>query len=122
MVNIDNESASSWDEKSDRDSAPTECKSWLRRWWIIISVAVMLSILALALGLGLGLGLRHDGAGSDVIVDLGYTKYRGQAFNDGTSQWLGMRYAAAPVGQLRFASPRPAPSTNKVQPALAVSR
>ena len=84
----------------------------------------MLLILALALGLGigLGLGLRHDGAGADVIVDLGYTKYRGQAFHDGISQWLGMRYAAAPVGQLRFASPRPAPSMTKVQSALAVSR
>lgn len=126
MANIDNESSSSWNEKSDQDHAPTESKSWWRRWCIVLSAALMLLILALALGLGLGLGLglRHDGAGAgaDVIVDLGYTKYRGQAFDDGTSQWLGMRYAAAPVGQLRFASPRPAPSTKKVQSALAVGR
>lgn len=81
----------------------------------------MMFILALALGLGVGLGLLVDGAGANVVVDLGYSKYRGQAFLDGTSQWLGIRYAAAPVGKLRFAAPRAPSSTDKVQSALAVS-
>ena len=122
MGDIDNGSSRSWNEKSDPDHAPPKNKSWWRRWWVVISAALMFFILALALGLGLGLGLQHNEAGADVIVDLGYSKYRGQAFSDGTSQWLGMRYAAAPVGQLRFAAPRGPPTTKKVQPALAVSR
>ena len=39
------------------------------------------------------------------IVDLSYGKYQGTNLNNGVSQWLGMRYAAAPVGELRFAAP-----------------
>jgi hypothetical protein len=86
--------------------------------------ALMLFILALALslGLGLGLGVRDDDSGTDTIVDLGYSKYRGRAFNDRTSQWLGVRYAAAPIGQLRFAATRNPRPTNQVQPAVKVSR
>ena len=84
----------------------------------------MLFILALSLGLGLGLGLAsgNDGTGTDAIIDLGYSKYRGKVFSDGTSQWLGMRYAAAPVGQLRFAAPMNPPSTKGLLPAVSVSR
>lgn len=130
MVNIDNESSSSWNEKIHPDyapdhapdHAPSKNKSCWRRWSVVIIAALMLLILALALGLGLGLGLQQNETEADVIVDLGYSKYRGQAFSDGTCQWLGMRYAAAPVGQLRFAAPRGPPTAKKVQPALAVSR
>ena len=122
MKHIDKESSSSSSEKRDQDDAPSKSNSSRRRWLFVISAALMLLIFALALGLGLGLGLRDDAAGTDVVVDLGYSQYRGKAFNDGTSQWLGMRYAAAPVGQLRFAAPRDPPATKNVQPAVAVSR
>ena len=40
------------------------------------------------------------------VVDLGYAKYRGQSFDEsGVSQWLGIRYAAPPLGNLRYAAP-----------------
>ncbi|KAH1493264.1 hypothetical protein LV164_007445 [Aspergillus fumigatus] len=40
------------------------------------------------------------------VVDLGYTQYQGHELSNGIVQWLGMRYAAPPVGQLRFAAPQ----------------
>ncbi|KAF2122381.1 para-nitrobenzyl esterase [Lophiotrema nucula] len=40
------------------------------------------------------------------VVDIGYSKYRGRVVGDGTTQWLGMRFAAPPVGNLRFAAPQ----------------
>ncbi|RMZ85782.1 hypothetical protein DV737_g345, partial [Chaetothyriales sp. CBS 132003] len=40
------------------------------------------------------------------IVHLDYATYRGRSLDRGVTSWLGMRYAAAPVGQLRFAPPR----------------
>lgn len=43
---------------------------------------------------------------SSPIVDLGYTNYEGTSLVNGISQWLGMRYAAPPVGDLRFRAPR----------------
>lgn len=39
-------------------------------------------------------------------VDLGYTSYIGITIPDGISQWMGMRYAAAPLGDLRFMPPQ----------------
>ncbi|RKF76099.1 Acetylcholinesterase [Golovinomyces cichoracearum] len=39
-------------------------------------------------------------------IDLGYSKYIGVAANDsGVSKWLGIRYAAPPIGNLRFRAP-----------------
>lgn len=39
-------------------------------------------------------------------VDLGYAKYRGVRLPGGVDQFLGMRYAQAPTGGLRFKAPR----------------
>lgn len=39
-------------------------------------------------------------------IDLGYSKYRGVRLPGGVDQFLGMRYARAPVGELRFRAPR----------------
>ena len=44
-------------------------------------------------------------AAVDSVVDLGYAKYQGRIVGDGTTQWLGMRYAQAPLGKLRFRAP-----------------
>ncbi|KAN0117185.1 alpha/beta-hydrolase [Hyaloscypha variabilis] len=41
----------------------------------------------------------------DPIVDLSYSKYEGTALPGGVTQWLGIRYAAPPLGPLRFAAP-----------------
>lgn len=39
------------------------------------------------------------------LVDLGYSTYQGRV-SAGIAQWLGIRYAAPPVGSLRFAAPQ----------------
>lgn len=93
-----------------------------RRWWI--TMGIFLTALTLGLGLGPPLGLKHNRGNTDVhdaVVDLGYSSYRGKVLEDGTSRWLGMRYAAAPVGQLRFAAPQDPERTTTIQAADKVS-
>lgn len=86
-------------------------------------MGLLLTALTLGLGLGLSLGLKHneDNVGVEPIIDLGYSKYRGKALGDGTSHWLGIRYAAAPVGQLRFAAPQDPEHNTTIQAADKVS-
>lgn len=43
------------------------------------------------------------------VKNLGYANYRGVVQDNGISYWLGMRYAAAPLGNLRFAEPQDPP-------------
>ncbi|RFU25456.1 hypothetical protein B7463_g10886, partial [Scytalidium lignicola] len=40
------------------------------------------------------------------IADLGYSRYQGTVLENGITQWLGMRYAAPPLGDLRFRAPQ----------------
>lgn len=40
------------------------------------------------------------------IVDVDYAKYLGTARAAGVTDWLGIRYAAPPIGELRFAAPQ----------------
>ena len=56
------------------------------------------------------------------VVDLGYARYEGTARPNGVSQWLGMRYAAPPVGSLRFARPEDPVPMPGLQPAHKVSQ
>lgn len=86
---------------------------------LAVCVAAVLVVLALTLGLGLGLGLQRKRTSSGV-VDLGYSKYQGQAVNGGTSQWLGIRYAALPLGDLRFAAPQSPLHNDTIQKANQV--
>jgi acetylcholinesterase len=43
---------------------------------------------------------------SGPVVHLGYAKYQGASLENGISQWLGIRYAAPPVEDLRFRAPQ----------------
>ena len=54
------------------------------------------------------------------IVDLGYARYQGKALPNGISQWLGIRYAAPPLKNLRFEAPQDPPSVDGVQDASTV--
>lgn len=40
------------------------------------------------------------------LVTLNYTSYEGTALSNGVTQWLGVRYAAPPLGDLRFQAPQ----------------
>lgn len=51
------------------------------------------------------------------VVDLGYAEYSGRIVGDGTTQWLGMRYAAPPLADLRFRAPVDPPTAEGVQDA-----
>ncbi len=56
----------------------------------------------------------------DPLVDVGYTKYQGSALGNGITQWLGIRYAAPPLGDLRYAKPADPPVNNTIQVANKV--
>ena len=49
-------------------------------------------------------------AASSSIVTTTEGQYQGIPLQNGVTQWLGLRYGAAPVGDLRFAAPQPAPT------------
>lgn len=40
------------------------------------------------------------------VVDLGYAKYQGKALDGGVTEYLGLRYAAPPLGELRWRAPQ----------------
>ncbi|KAL4933186.1 Alpha/Beta hydrolase protein [Aspergillus undulatus] len=51
------------------------------------------------------------------VINLGYTKYKGTALSSVVSQFLGMRYAEPPVGDLRWRAPRDPSTRSGVQSA-----
>lgn len=54
------------------------------------------------------------------IIDLGYSQYEGIALSSGVNQFLGMRFAAPPLGELRFRAPAHPDVTTGVLEAKAV--
>ncbi|KAJ7848481.1 Alpha/Beta hydrolase protein [Mycena olivaceomarginata] len=56
-------------------------------------------------------------AQSTPIVDLGYAQYQGAVSAANISHFLGIRYAAAPLGDLRFRGPQPPANVTGVQQA-----
>ena len=89
-------------------------------WWIVLATASVLLVLILGLSLGLTLGRESDSGSLGPIVDLGYSAYRGHTYSNGVSQWLGIRYAASPTGDLRFAAPQDPIENSTLQEAIKV--
>lgn len=113
------------DTKADAAKSPHNHGLKRSRKWRYIGLAVVTSLVALILGLSLGLplGPRHaeDDEGELLsVIDLGYSKYQGTDLQNGVNQWLGIRYAAAPIGDLRFTAPQDPAPKNTVQTATKV--
>ena len=132
--------------KSHKDGLDGPYKDARPRWrrllaspicWIITGTAMLL--LALVLGLSIGLTrsnsllpsnepgapqphLSQPGQLLGPVVDLGYTKYQGDTYPGGISQWLGIRYAQPPVGDFRFAPPQSITGTGTLQMATQVRK
>lgn len=105
------------DEKLQVEKKRPGYKLWL-------GLGAVVGLIASALVIAICLTLRQQSKrnkGSEFFVDLGYSRYSGKAFKDGTSQWLGIRYAAPPVGSLRFAAPRDPLRNTTIQLAYEVS-
>ncbi|OBT46873.1 hypothetical protein VE00_01912 [Pseudogymnoascus sp. WSF 3629] len=51
------------------------------------------------------------------VVDLGYSQYEGTTLSSGVNQYLGMRFAAPPLGNLRFRAPQEPAATTGIQEA-----
>ncbi|KAJ7622210.1 Alpha/Beta hydrolase protein [Roridomyces roridus] len=70
------------------------------------------------LSLGLVLTLPFALAQSSPVIDLGYARYQGTVdIATNITNFLGIRYAAAPLGDLRFRAPQPPVHVADVQPA-----
>lgn len=97
-----------------------------RRRTVYILIAVMTPLLLLAILLSVLLTRSHSHPlsvehRSGPIVDLGYSQYKGTQLPNGVSQWLGIRYAAPPLGDLRFRAPQDPIRTKDLQDASKVS-
>ncbi|EXK42407.1 hypothetical protein FOXG_01725 [Fusarium oxysporum f. sp. lycopersici 4287] len=93
-----------------------------RQKWFIIGATVFLIVLILSLTLGLYYGLRQGKSSDDdkeepakkregPFVDLGYSKYEGNVLESNIHEYLGIRYAKAPTGDLRWRAPEEPEST-----------
>lgn len=58
-------------------------------------------------------------AAQSPVVNLGYATYQGSS-SGGVNRFLGMRFAAAPTGDLRWKAPTRPPTVSGVQPATQV--
>ncbi|KAJ5633429.1 hypothetical protein N7490_009768 [Penicillium lividum] len=70
-------------------------------------------ILLLVAGLAPGL-LSASSLPRSGVVDLGYSQYQGTTLYNDVDEFLGIRYAKAPVDNLRFRAPQDPESTNEV--------
>ncbi|KAF2091790.1 putative triacylglycerol lipase [Saccharata proteae CBS 121410] len=69
-----------------------------------------------AVGLEISVFVGHTAAVQS-IISLDYATYQGTSTSDGISQWLGIRYAAPPLGHLRFSAPEDPDTVDDVQQA-----
>ena len=116
-------------EGAKRNSQPSLRSRLRSRWCVATLIVAMLLIIALIISLVLTVGKKGNGGGAqplassrkDTIVTLADGQYQGVSQSDGVTSWLGMRYAAPPVGNLRFAAPQDPPKFSGVTLANQVS-
>lgn len=89
----------------------------------MISTKQLLLQLAFAFPIANAAVLHHrlnDISNSPPVIDLGYAKYRGVRLDAGVDQFLGMRFAQAPLGNLRFRAPQDPTPEKDIQDASQV--
>lgn len=89
---------------------PTLTSSWTRRGAVLATWCAFVT----------GSALKRDvGAPqtTSAFVDLGYSQYQGTTLGNGINQYLGLRFAAPPVGDLRWRAPAEPQPTNGTQSA-----
>ena len=133
MTNEITETSQVSEELLFKGDGPTNIARWSPRYLLArvrrptltrkhytIFAFVMLLLLSIIITLSLVLTLAVHGtpavhATPALLVDLNYTQYQGAKLSNGITQWLGMRYAAPPLGQLRFKAPQDPPKAPKQQ-------
>lgn len=108
-------------QKSTKWNAPSTFRH-SRICWITTFAIIMVSLTTiLATVLILTHHAHNAAAVLNFTVDLGYSKYTGiSAADNKTIKWLGIRYAAPPVGDLRFKAPQAPLVNDQVQVANTV--
>jgi hypothetical protein len=95
-----------------------------RACWITVFALTMVSVATILATVLIFTRHAHKASAStevDFTVDLGYSKYTGiSAADDEIVKWLGIRYAAPPVGDLRFRAPQDPLANDTVQLADTV--
>ncbi|KAM5506867.1 hypothetical protein McanMca71_001772 [Microsporum canis] len=96
-------------DKKPKKTTPDPRPLRSRKKLLIVLIGVM-TVLITILIVSLVLVLHRKGARAHhmhgPLVELDYAKYLGIPGGYGVTSWLGIRYAAPPVGQLRFAAPQ----------------
>lgn len=98
---------------------------------LLVLFSSLLTLLELVHGLPHVGRVKEDGRGTtggkvaqtkDALVDLGYSSYQGTVLGGpgGVNQYLGMRFAAAPLGDLRWRAPQEPAVTSDVVDAISV--
>ena len=90
-----------------------------RKSWILFVMTPCTIILVIIIAVVAYLTVKNK-KHPNLNVDLGYVQYKGSRGPNGIDRWLGMRYAAPPLGDLRFRAPQdPLPASKET--ALQVS-
>lgn len=86
------------------------------RFYSLVATTITILTILLAVILSRAYAIKYTH-----VVDLGYSKYRGFKGSNCVSQWLGMRYAAPPLGSLRFRVAQDPLNTTDIQAVVEVS-
>ncbi|KAI2117673.1 hypothetical protein LOZ42_002436 [Ophidiomyces ophidiicola] len=110
----------------DATSKPSRARFALTKKKTLVLALLLLFLLAagVAAGTAVAVTKKQQAAAAAAVCrdedgcrDIGYARYKGTTDRHGVASWLGMRFAAPPLGALRFAAPQDPVKESAVQPA-----